>query len=100
MTYPQPGSFELGLKFCHWNLNGILARNRIKFPLMEAYSTVFHFEIIALSESFLNNTVKNEDIFIEGFSKIIFRSEHPEGDKVGVVCIYLSKICQLKEKKT
>ena len=38
----HPGPFELGLKFCYWNLNGIAARNKIKIPLMEAYNTIFH----------------------------------------------------------
>ena len=56
--HPHPGPFELGLKFCHWNLNGILARNKIKIPLMEACNTVLYYDIIALSETFLNNTFK------------------------------------------
>ena len=97
--HPHPGPFELGLKFCHWNLNGILSRNKIKIPLMKAYNTVFHYDIIALSETFLNNTVKDDDIFIEGFSKTVFRSDHPGGDKVGGVCIYFEENLPIKRRK-
>ena len=54
---------------------------------MEAYNIIFHCDIINLSETFLNNTVKDENIFIDGFSKTIFRSDHPGGNKVGGVFI-------------
>ena len=66
---------------------------------MEDYNTVFHYDIIALFETFLNNTVKDEDIFIEGFSKTIFRSDHPGGDQVGGVCIYFKKNLPIKRRK-
>ena len=66
---------------------------------MEDYNTVFHYDIIALSETFLNNTVKDEDIFIEDFSKTIFRSDHPGGDQVGGVCIYFKKNLPIKRRK-
>ena len=36
--HPHPGQVDVGLKFCHWNLNGIIARDRIK---TEVYNSVF-----------------------------------------------------------
>ena len=42
---------------------------------------------MALSETYLNKTVKNEDIIIDGFSTEIFHSDHPGGDKQGGVCV-------------
>ena len=89
---------DVGLKFCHWNLNGIIAIDRIKIPLIEAYNSIFHYDIIALSETIINNSVQDEDIFIEGFSKEIFRSDHPSGDKKGGVCIYFKDTLPIKRR--
>ena len=97
--HPHPGQVDVGLKFCHWNLNGIIARDRIKIPLIEAYNSIFHYDIIALSETIINNSVPDEDIFIEGFSKEIFRSDHPSGDKKGGVCIYFKENLPIKRRK-
>ena len=87
---------DVGLKFSHWNLNSIIAHDRIKIPLIEAYNSTFHYEIIVLSETIINNSIPDEDIFIEGFSEEIFRSDHPSGDKKGgVVCIYFKETLPL-----
>ena len=80
-------------------MNGIIARDRIKIPLIEAYNSIFHYDIIALSETIINNSVQDEDIFIEGFSKEIFRSDHPSGDKKGGVCIYFKETLPIKRRK-
>ena len=87
--HPNPGPFIDSLKFCHWNLSSSCARDKIKIPLIEAYNSVFHYDLIASSETNLNATVHNEKILIEGFSKEIFRNDHPSGDKQGGFCIYL-----------
>ena len=78
---PNPGQFDNSLKFCHWNLNGVCARDKNKIPLIEAYNSIFHYDLMVLSETYFNETVKNEDIIIDGFSTEIFRSDHPSGDK-------------------
>ena len=97
--HPHPGEVDVGLKFCHWNLNGIIARDRIKIPLIEAYNSIFHYDIIALSETIINNSVSDEDIFIKGFSKEIFHSDHPSGDKKGYVCSYFKETVPIKHRK-
>ena len=76
-------------------MNGIIARDKIKIPLIEAYNSIFHYDIIALSETIINNSVQDEDIFIEGFSKEIFRSDHPSGDKKGGVVFTLKRLFPL-----
>ena len=48
-VHPKPGPFTDSLKFCHWNLNSICARDKIKIALIEAYNSVFHYDLIALS---------------------------------------------------
>ena len=44
------------LSVCHWNLNGIAAHKFIKISLLEAYNTIHDFDIICLSETFLDST--------------------------------------------
>ena len=34
--HPHPGPVNKSLKFCHWNLNSILTRNKIKISLIES----------------------------------------------------------------
>ena len=97
--HPHPGQVDVGLKFCHWNLNGIIARDRIKIPLIDAYNSIFHYGIIASSKTIINSSVPDEDIFIERFSEEIFRSDHPSSDKKGGVCIYFEETLPIKRRK-
>ena len=54
---------------------------------------------MVLSETYLNETVKNEDIIIYGFSTEIFRSDHPSGDKQGGVRVYFKENLPVKRRK-
>ena len=95
----HPGQVDVDLKFCHLNLNGIIARDRIKIPLIDAYNFVFHYDIIALSETIINISAPDEDIFIEGFSEEIFRSDHPSGDKKSGAFIFFKETFPIKRRK-
>ena len=95
---PNPGPVDGSLRFCHWNLNEVCARHKIKISLTEDYNSVFHDHIIALSETYLNESVKDEDIRIEGYSREIFRSDHPNNKKEGGVCLYFTFL--VNERKT
>ena len=94
--HPSPGQLDNSLKFCHWNLNAVCARDKIKIPLLEAYNSIFHYDLIALSETNLNETVKNEDIIIDGFGNQIFRSDHTSCDTQGEVCVYFKENLPIK----
>ena len=59
----------------------------------------FHYDLIALSETNLNGTIHNEEILIEGFSKEIFRNDHPSGNKQGGVCTYFKENLPIKRRK-
>ena len=54
--------------------------------------------MIAISESMLDQTVKNEEIYIEGFSKEIYRSDHPSNTKTGGVCLYFHEGLPIKRR--
>ena len=80
-TNPGP-STRKDLKFFQWNLNSLCARDGVKKYLIEVYDAIHKYDVIAVSESMLDSTIKNDDIFIEGSSKDIYRSDHPGNTKV------------------
>ena len=49
------------IKFCHWNLNGLAAHDFIKAPLIEAFISTHDFDILCLSETFLDSTIDLND---------------------------------------
>ena len=69
------------LRFCHWNLNGRIAHDCIKITLIQAYITDQNFDIVCLSETFLNSSIQNDDhkLKIDGYNLI--RSDHPSDSK-------------------
>ena len=54
--------------------------------MIEAYNSIHHFDVLAISESMLHRTISNDDIVIEGFSKEVFRSDHPSNSRTGGAC--------------
>lgn len=84
----NPGLKFSYLTFCHWSLNGLTAHDSIKISLLEAYITQHNYDIICLSETFLNSSISSDDnrISIDGYN--LRRSDHPSDSKKGGVCIY------------
>ena len=81
-VHPNPGPCHGNtFNFCHWNLNSTAVNDFIKIPLIEAYNFVYNYDIIALSETYLDSSIPNESISLTGFSKEIYRSDHPNDVK-------------------
>ena len=97
--HPHPGPVNNSLNFCHWNLNIILTQNKIKISLIEAFNSVFYYDLFAISESLLNKSIEDDKIHIEGFSKEIFRTDHPSGNKMGGVCLCFKENLPIKHGK-
>ena len=76
------------LSICHWNLNSISINDYSKLFLLKAYISVHKFDIIFLSETYLDSTVPFDDdsLVISGYNLI--RSDHPSYTKRGGVCLY------------
>ena len=47
----------------------------------------------------LNSSVDNDCITIEGFSKDIFRSDHPSNNKIGGVCLYFREGLPVRHRR-
>ena len=86
-TNPGPDN-EQNLSVCHWNLNGICANNFVKLPLIEAYNVCHNYDIICLSETFLNSDYSKDDERLQLPGYVMEKSDHPSNDKRGGVCLY------------
>ena len=87
-VYPHPGPIMKSFSFCHWNLDSIMVENKVKIPIIEAISSVHKFDITALSETYLNDTIPNIEIEMEGYSGDIFRGDHSTNTKQGGICLH------------
>ena len=96
-TNPGPVTANC-LTFYHWNLNSVCERGGIKISLIKAYNSVHHFDVIAISETTLDQSIRNDDIFIQGFSRVIFRSDHPSNSKIGGACVHFREGLPIKRK--
>ena len=60
---PGPKSkAEQTLSVCHWNLNSICEHNFAKLSLLRAYVSVQKFDIICLSETYLDSSIDYESL--------------------------------------
>ena len=57
----NPGPRFSSLTFYHCNLNGLTAHDIIKISLLQAYITQHSYDIICLSEIFLNSSIHSDD---------------------------------------
>ena len=84
------------LSICHWNLNSILVQDYSKLFLLKAYILAHKFDIICLSETYLDSTVPLDDVnlVISGYNLI--RSDHPSNTKRGGVFLYYKSYLPLR----
>ena len=45
---------------CHWNLNSIATRNYAKVFLLKAYIAVYNFDIVCISETYLDPSITSD----------------------------------------
>ena len=92
---PTPGSGQC-FSVCHWNLNSITAHNFAKLSLLTAYNLVHSFDIIYLSETYLNSETPPNDTRLELPGYNLFRSGQPSNNKKRGVCVYYKSTFPLK----
>ena len=81
---------------CHWNLNSVASHNFSKIQSLIAYNCIHKFDIICLSESYLNSEILSSDsnLQIPGYN--FARMDHPSNTKRGGVCLYYKCSLPLK----
>ena len=87
---PGPKSNALNRYFsiCHWNLNSISAHIFTKVSLLSAYISAHKFDIICLSETYLNSEIPSDDENLEIPGYNLVREDHSSNCKRGGVCVY------------
>ena len=95
-TNPGPSNDAKSLSICHWNLNGISTQNYVKLSMIEAYNALYNYDIICISETFLDSSHSdnNSALKLKGYELI--RSDHPSNTKRGGVCLYYKEHLPLK----
>ena len=81
---------------CHWNLNSITTHNYAKLSLLTTYNLVHSFDIICLSETYLNSETPPSNTRLEFPGYNLFRSDHPSNNKRGGVCVYYKSTLPLR----
>ena len=97
----NPGPIDLNkqlLTISHWNLNGIAANNFAKISLLEAYNAVHDFDIICISETFLDSSYSNDDVRLALNGYNLIRSDNINNTKRGGVCIYFKEHLPLTKR--
>ena len=72
------GSFSI----CHGNLNSVSAYNYTKLSSLKAFMAVHKFDIICLSETYLDSSLAPDD------KNLIISANHSSNNKRGGVCVY------------
>ena len=86
---------EYSKKFsiCHWNLNSIDTHNFAKVVLLKAYNSIHKFDIICLSETYLDSYILPDDSNLEIPGYNFVRSDQPSNKNVEVFLYTTRVIC-------
>ena len=80
---PDSGTF----KFCTWNLNSIVAHDFFCVSLLEAYNSVYNYDLMAITETHLDSKVDKNKLGIDGYT--FLKNNHPLDIKRGGVGLYV-----------
>ena len=95
-TNPSPKKYHSYFSCCHWNVNSLIAHNKLKVSLHEAYNTVHKYDFICISETYFDSSVESEDdnLRINGYKLI--RMHYPMNTKRGGFCMYYKESLVVK----
>ena len=95
---PRPNSSQ-SFSICHWNLNSIAAHNFSKFSLLKAYNAIHNYDMLCLSETYLNHdTLFDDDSWrIPGYELI--RVDNRSNENRVDICIYHTRFVPSKSKQ-
>ena len=85
---PKKDSSNDNFSITHWNLNSIGAKNFVKLSELEVYNTMHGYDLICLSETWLDLIISIDfnDLSLKGYN--LHRIDDPDNAKKGGVCVY------------
>ena len=90
---PKPNSGR-NFSVCHWNFNSVLAHNFPKISLLSVYNSLNKFNVICLSETYLDSSILPQDPNLERQGYTLIRANHPSNVKGG--CVFYNNHLPLK----
>ena len=92
---PEPRKKETSFFSClHRNINSILAHN--KLTLLQAYNTIYQYDILCITETYLDSSISNDDTTLSLPGYNLAWSDHPGNVKRGGVCLYYKEKLSLR----
>ena len=82
-TNPGPET----LNFCTWNLNSLAVYDFLRVSLIEAYNSVYDYDLIGIVETHLDSTIDENKLALNGYTFI--NDNHPQNVKRGSVGLYI-----------
>ena len=66
---PKPNPSH-SFSICHWNLNSLTAHNYLKVSLLRAYVAIKKFDVVCLSETYLDSSNLSDDdnFYLPGYN--------------------------------
>ena len=96
-TNPGPQSKRCQeFSICHWNLNSIATYSLTKVSLLKAYITIYNYDIICFSETYLDSSIPSDDNILEIPGYDLIRADRSSNSKRGGVCVYYGNSLPLK----
>ena len=74
-----------------WNLNSVTAHNFSIISLLEAYNVQHKFDMICISETYLDSSFPNDDPILNLPGYNVVRTDNPNNVKRGGVCVYFKE---------
>ena len=81
-------SSNQSFSICHWNLNSISLHNYIKLSFLRDYLSTHKFDVICISETYLDSDTSHEDAIPEIIAYTLIRADYASNTKRGGTCIY------------
>ena len=91
-TNPGPDTFN----FCCWNLNSITSYDFLRISLIEAYNSVYKYDLIGVVETHLNDSDDESRLQMDIYSFV--KSNHPFDIKRGGVALYVKDSIPMKRR--
>ena len=82
-TNPGPETLEI----CSWNLKSIIAHDFLRASLLEAYNSIYNYDLICIVEAHLDSSIDEGRLALNGYTFI--KNNHPLNVKRGGVGLYI-----------
>ena len=84
------------MSVCHYSINSIAAHNFAKLSSLEAFNAVHNFDVICISESYLDSSFPTDDSALDLKGYKLVRADHPLDIKRGGTCVYYKEVMPIK----